>query len=100
MKQAGHLEALSDLVSSVDPGHAYVGIQAKQITWPCLLLNGQLVSDGDHLSILVIDSWVVGEVRQDQHGWYLLTPARVGIRLSAGLTARFEWEEEEEARES
>lgn len=99
MKRAGHLEALTDLVSSVDPGHRRERAQAKQITWPCLQLHGRAVSDGDHLAILVIDSWVAGEVRQDQRGWYLLTSSRVGIRLSAGLTAKFFGEEEKEARE-
>ncbi len=100
MKQAGHLEARTDLVSSVEPGGRREHAQAQQITWPCLLLNGQVVSDGDHLAILVIDSWVAGEVRQDQRGWYLLTSNRVGIRLSAGLTARFFGEGEKQARES
>jgi hypothetical protein len=43
-----------------------------------------MLHDSDRLAILVIDTWVVGEVRQDHSGWYQLPPARVGIRLSAG----------------
>jgi len=49
-----------------------------------------VIHDGDQLAIWVIDTWVTGEVRQDHIGWYLLTTAQVGIRLSTGLAARWE----------
>ncbi|MBE3561729.1 MAG: DUF5348 domain-containing protein [Ktedonobacteraceae bacterium] len=54
------------------------------------LLAGRSVSEGDRLAIRVMNSWVEGEVRHDQSGWYVLTAAQVGIRLSAGLTARWQ----------
>lgn len=83
---------LTDLASSVEPRYQRERMQAEPLTRPCLLLNGQVLHNGDHLAILVINSWVAGEVQQDHSGWYLLTSSRVGIRLSAGLTARFEQE--------
>jgi hypothetical protein len=51
---------------------------------PASCESAQMLHDSDRLAILVIDTWVVGEVRQDHSGWYQLPPARVGIRLSAG----------------
>ena len=69
---------------------------------PSLLLSGQVIHAGDRLSLRVFGSWISGQVEQDHAGWYLLTAAQVGIRLSAGLTARWErggqWEEEEQRR--
>jgi hypothetical protein len=54
------------------------------------LLAGRLVSEGDRLAIRIMNTWVRGEVRHNHSGWYLLTAAQVGIRLSVGLTARWE----------
>lgn len=90
---------LTSLVSCVEPWYPCERTQAEPLTRSYLLLHGQVLHNGDPLAILVINSWVAGEVQQDHSGWYLLTSSRVGIRLSAGLTARFEREEEKEARE-
>lgn len=63
---------------------------------PSLALNGQVIHQGDILSVRILGSWIIGEVRQDSTGWYLQTAAQVGIRLSAGLTARWETKEQRE----
>ena len=54
------------------------------------LLAGRRVSEGDRLALRVMNTWVEGEVRHDRSGWYVLTAAQVGIRLSVGLTARWQ----------
>jgi hypothetical protein len=96
VKQAGHLQERTDLASSSERRSGLEDACAERITRSCLLLNGQVVSDGDQLAIRVMDTWVVGEVRQDHSGWYLLTTARVSIRLWGGLTAL--WERNDERR--
>jgi len=96
MERAGHLQEGTDLASSSERRRTREDARAGQITRSCFLLNGQVILDGDQLAIRVIETWVVGEVRQDHSGWYLLTTARVGIRLSVGLTAR--WERDDERR--
>ncbi len=90
MKRAGHLQERTDPASSSESEYQRRRARAEQISRPCLLLNGQVIHDGDQLAIWVIDTWVTGEVRQDHIGWYLLTTAQVGIRLSTGLAARWE----------
>jgi len=90
MEETEHLQQPAQFVSSTlrreDSQQAYT------FPLPCsgLLLDGRLVSEGDRLAIRVMNTWVEGEVRHDQSGWYLLTAAQVGIRLSVGLTARWE----------
>ena len=63
---------------------------------PFLALNGQEIHQGDVLAVRILGSWITGEARQDPTGWYLQTGAQVGIRLSAGLTARWETKEQRE----
>jgi hypothetical protein len=64
-----------------------------QGTMPSLALKGQVIHQGDILAVRILGSWIPGEARQDPTGWYLQTAARVGIRLSTGLTARWETQE-------
>lgn len=59
-------------------------------TTPGFVLNGEGIQCGDALAVRVFGAWVAGHVARDHGGWYLLTAAQVGIRLSAGLTARWE----------
>jgi hypothetical protein len=59
-------------------------------TIPGFVLDGEGIQCGDALAVRVFGAWVVGRVARDHGGWYLLTAAQVGIRLSAGLTARWE----------
>ncbi len=66
----------------------------SQTILPLLLLNGEVICTGDQLAIRVFDSWIFGEAQQDHSGWYLLTTTQVGIRLSAGLTARWVCDDE------
>ena len=54
-----------------------------------LELNGQLFQCGDWLELQVFGDWIAGQIAVDTRGWYLLTLDHVGIRLRAGLTARF-----------
>ena len=53
-----------------------------------LELNGRLLRLGDWIEVRIFGYWVPGKIAVDTTGWYLLTPDQVGIRLSAGMTAR------------
>ncbi|HLI05773.1 MAG TPA: DUF5348 domain-containing protein [Ktedonobacteraceae bacterium] len=95
MQRAGQIQAQTDLASS--EGQREVShTRAQRVARPSFLLHGQVIHAGDQLAIRVLDTWVAGEVRQDRSGWYLLTAAQVGIRLSAGLTARREGMDQEQ----
>lgn len=63
--------------------------EIDQAECPSLRLAGRTIHEGDRLSLRIFDTWVAGEVRQDRTGWYLLTAAQAGIRLSPGLTAQW-----------
>jgi Domain of unknown function (DUF5348) len=54
-----------------------------------LALNGRVLQRDDWLELYVFGHWIAGQVDVDITGWYLLTPSQSGIRLYAGLTARF-----------
>ncbi len=81
---ASHPKATAALVSET---------VMSQGTMPSLALKGQVIHQGDLLAVRILGSWISGEARQDPTGWYLQTAAQVGIRLSAGLTARWETKE-------
>jgi hypothetical protein len=87
---ASHPKATAALVSET---------VMPQGTMPSLALNGQVIHQGDVLAVRILGSWITGEARQDPTGWYLQTAAQVGIRLSAGLTARWETKERREQEE-
>jgi hypothetical protein len=54
-----------------------------------LKLNGSVVHTGDWLELCVLGHWIPGQVAIDDSGWYFLTLDNVGVRLRAGLRARF-----------
>lgn len=81
---ASHPKATAALVSET---------VMPQGTMLSLALKGRVIHQGDILSVRILGSWIPGEARQDPTGWYLQTAAQVGIRLSAGLTARWETKE-------
>lgn len=54
-----------------------------------LVLNEHLLQRNDPIEIQVMGSWIAGSLQPDRHGYYLLTPNHVGIRLRSGLTARY-----------
>jgi len=54
-----------------------------------LKLNGSAVHTGDWLELCVFGYWIPGQVAIDDSGWYFLTLEHVGVRLRAGLRARF-----------
>ena len=54
-----------------------------------LELNGSVVHTGDWLELCVFGYWIPGQVAVDGSGWYFLTLNHVGVRLRAGLRARF-----------
>ncbi|MFL5690770.1 MAG: DUF5348 domain-containing protein [Ktedonobacteraceae bacterium] len=54
-----------------------------------LELNGSVVHAGDWLELCVFGYWIPGQVAVDDSGWYFLTLDNVGVRLHAGLKARF-----------
>ncbi|GCE46041.1 hypothetical protein EI42_01246 [Thermosporothrix hazakensis] len=54
-----------------------------------LLLQGQPLYDGMFIEIRIFGHWLPGHVALDSTGWYLLTLDNVGIRLRAGIPARF-----------
>jgi hypothetical protein len=55
----------------------------------CFTLNGQALHVGDGLELAILGYWIPGRVEMNPNGWYLLTLDQVGIRLHAGLTARW-----------
>ncbi|MFL5664467.1 MAG: DUF5348 domain-containing protein [Ktedonobacteraceae bacterium] len=54
-----------------------------------LKLNGAVVHAGNWLELCVFGYWIPGQVAVDDSGWYFLTLDHVGVRLRAGLKARF-----------
>ncbi len=54
-----------------------------------LQLHGKLLSDGDFIEVCVLGHWLPGRLALDSTGWYLLTEDQIGIRLQAGIRARF-----------
>jgi hypothetical protein len=101
MKQAGQLLQETDHPCSRQRFRNTGKTLAERTAESSLLLAGQVIHAGDVLSLRVFGSWITGQVEQDYTGWYLLTAAQVGIRLSAGLTVRWErggQREEEEQR--
>lgn len=101
MKQAGQLLQETDHLYPPQLFRNTKETPAERTSESPLLLGGQVIHAGDVLSLRVFGSWVTGQVEQDHTGWYLLTAAQVGIRLSAGLTVRWErggQREEEEQR--
>jgi hypothetical protein len=70
-------------------------------------MEGRLVYYGDHIALdkhdepvlqlppgtmielRIMNYWIPGRVERDRSGWYLVSFDQVGIRLRAGLIARF-----------
>lgn len=63
------------------------GPLAEDRTQAGFVLHGKSIQCGDALAVRLFDIWVSGCVDRDHRGWFLLTGNRVGIRLTAGLTA-------------
>ena len=51
-------------------------------------VEGIPLNPDDWLELSVFGHWIVGQVKVDPGGWYLLTPDQVGIRLRSGLRVR------------
>lgn len=90
MEETEHLQQQTTLISSTPRRQDGQEVDTFPLPRSGLLLAGRLVSEGDRLAIRIMNTWVRGEVRHNHSGWYLLTAAQVGIRLSVGLTARWE----------
>jgi hypothetical protein len=90
VKQAGQIQKQADLASSANTVSSQEETGTERARRFSLSLNGQAIHDGDLLSLRIFGSWVVGEAHVDHTGWYLWTTNHVGIRLSDGLTARWE----------
>ncbi|WP_220198031.1 hypothetical protein [Ktedonospora formicarum] len=58
-------------------------------SYQMLQLHGQRLTTQMWIAIRIFHDWIPGQVQKDAAGWYLQTPTQSGIRLSAGLTARF-----------
>ena len=54
-----------------------------------LELDSKVLQYDDWVELQVFGYWIPGRVEHDTGGWYLMTLDNVGIRLRAGLTARF-----------
>jgi hypothetical protein len=100
MDKAGQIYELTE-PSSFPVSHPKAIAEACETLIPqgatlSLVLNGQMIYQGDVLAVRVLGSWITGEVRQDHTGWYLQTAAQVGIRLSIGQWARWETKQRRE----
>lgn len=54
-----------------------------------LQLHEQLLTSQLWIELRIFHQWIPGQVQRDATGWYLQTLSHSGIRLHAGLTARF-----------
>jgi CheY-like chemotaxis protein len=52
-------------------------------------LNGIVLCPGNWIEIYMMGHWIAGQLNKDFTGWYFSTSDQVGIRLRAGLIARF-----------
>ena len=77
-------------MESVKADIAIIGVLTYNHKHQCFMLDNELLQNGSLIALGILGYWITGHLLQDAKGWYLLTAHGVGIRLRAGLTARYE----------
>jgi hypothetical protein len=54
-----------------------------------IVLDEHFLQPGAMIELRVMNYWIPGRIERDRIGWYLVSFDQVGIRLRAGLVARF-----------